>query len=384
MNGPFSEQRLLIYRENLSMSSRRSSVAALSGAAILALAATASVAQMRAPMGPMPQGQPGIPASGVKPVPGNQAVLDALKAMGMRPIHTLEPSEARLQPTFADGVKAVLMQQGKPTAPPPGVIATDITIRGAAGPLHAKLYKPAAPMAGRLPVIVYFHGGGWVIASSAVYDSSPRALVRETGAMVISVDYRLAPEAKFPAQHDDAVAAYRWVIASAASLGGDPTRLILAGESAGGNMAVATAIAARDGGLTAPKAVLAVYPVAGTDLNTPSYQENANAMPLNRAGIAWFVYHLTSSPADAMDPRLNLVAADLHGLPPVTIVAAQIDPLRSEGMMLADKLRTAGNKVTRREYPGTTHEFFGADAVIPEAAAAQRFAGAQMKMALGR
>lgn len=351
-------------------------------ALIAALAFAAPTTAQMAPMATMPQGQPGIPASGVKPVPANQAVLDALKAKGQRPVYTLEPVEARLEPTFADGVKAVLMQQGRPTTPPPGVTATDITVRGAAGPLHAKLYRPDAPRGGRLPVIVYFHGGGWVIASSEVYDASPRALVRETGAMVISVDYRLAPETKFPGQHDDAFAAYQWALANAASLGGDPTKIVLAGESAGGNLAIATAIAARDGGQPMPVAILSVYPVAGTDLNTPSYQENANAMPLSRAGIAWFVYHTTRSPADAMDPRLNLVAADLHGLPPVTIVAAQIDPLRSDGVMLADKLRAAGVKVTRREYPGTTHEFFGADAVIPEAMAAQKFAGEQLRMTL--
>lgn len=356
----------------------------VAAAAVLALATPAVCAQM----GAMPQGQPGIPASGVKPVAANQAVLDALKAKGAPPFHALEPTEARQGPTFADGVKAVLIQQGRPTVPPPGVVASDITIRGAAGPLHAKLYRPAATrierVAKRLPVIVYFHGGGWVLASSEVYDSSPRALVRETGAMVISVDYRLAPEAKFPAQHDDALAAYRWAQANAASIGGDPARMVLAGESAGGNLAVATAIAARDAGLPLPRAILSVYPIAGSDLNTPSYQENANAQPLNRAGMAWFLYHTTNGPTDAMDPRINLVAANLRGLPPVTIVAAQIDPLRSEGLMLADKLRAAGVRVTRREFPGTTHEFFGADAVIPEAAAAQRFAGEQLRLALAR
>ena len=358
------------------------SISRLALAATLALSAPVA-AQMG--MGAMPQGQPGIPASGVKPVPQNQAVLDALKAKGMRPLHALEPVEARREPTFADGVKAVLASQGKPTTPPPGVTASDITIRGAAGPLHAKLYRPAAPSRpGPMPVIVYFHGGGWVIASSEVYDASARALVRETGAAVVSVDYRLAPEAKFPAQHDDALAAYRFVAQNAASMGGDPTKLVLAGESAGGNLAVATAVAARDAGLPMPVAILSVYPIAGSDLNTPSYQENANAMPLNRATMAWFLHHTTRNPTDAMDPRINLVMANLRGLPPVTIVAAQIDPLRSEGAMLADRLRAAGVRVTRREFPGTTHEFFGADAVIPEALAAQKFAGEQLRMALRR
>ncbi len=330
-----------------------------------------------------PQGQPGIPFSGARPVASNQAVIDALMQLGLRPYHTLEPVEARLQPSFADGVKEVLRQQGKPSSPPPGVTAREISVRGAAGMLNARMYKPDGAT-GRLPVIVYFHGGGWVIADSMVYDASARALAREARAIVISVDYRRAPEAKFPAQHDDALAAYRFVTQNATSMGGDPRNVALAGESAGGGLAVATAIAARDAGLPRPKAILSVYPIAGTDLNTPSYRENANAMPLNRAAMAWFLHHTLRSPADAADPRVNLVAANLSGLPPVTIVQAQIDPLRSEGTALAERLRAAGVQVATREYPGVTHEFFGADALIPEARQAQAFAGQQLRAAFGR
>lgn len=332
--------------------------------------------------GGRPMGQPGIAYSGVKPTADNQSVLDAMMRLGAKPVHTLTPPEARLQPTFADGVKSVLADAGRPTAPPPGVTARDITVRGAAGNLHAKLYKPDG-VSGRLPVIVYFHGGGWVIADSNVYDGGARALAREGRAIVISVDYRLAPEAKFPAQHDDALAAYRWARTNAASLGGDPAKMALAGESAGGNLAIATAQALRDAGEALPAAIVSVYPVAGTDVNTPSYQENANAKPLNRAGILWFVHHTTKGPADVMDPRLNLVMSNLAGLPPVTIVAAQIDPLRSEGAMLADKLRAAGVNVERREFTGATHEFFGADAVIAQARAAQAFAGTRLRAAFG-
>ncbi len=365
--------------------SARIKIATLMGSALLALAAcqTAGGDGGGMDMAAMPQGQPGIPSSGVPAVADNQAVLDAVKALNMRPLHALEPTEARREPSFADGVKAVLQRQGRPTTPPPGVSARDINVRGGAGMIHAKLYKPAGA-GGRIPVIVYFHGGGWVIADSMVYDASARALARETGAMVISVDYRRAPEAKFPAQHDDALASYRWALANAASLGGDPAKVAIAGESAGGNLAIATAIGARDAGVPLPVAILSVYPIAGTDLNTPSYQENANAAPLNRAGMAWFLYHTTRTPADALDPRLNLVMANLSGLPPVTIVAAQIDPLRSEGQMLTDKLRAAGVQVERREYPGTTHEFFGGDAVIADAKAAQLFAGQRLKAAFGR
>ena len=332
--------------------------------------------------GPAPMGQPGIAFSGARPDADNQSVLDALPKLGIRPYHTLEPKAVRNQPTFSDGVQKVLLDAGRPTAPPPGVNVRDITIRGAAGPLPAKVYTPAG-VQGPLPVIVYFHGGGWVIANPMVYDASGRALAREAQAVVLSVEYRKAPEHKFPAQHDDALASYRWALANAASIGGDPRRVALAGESAGGGLAVATAMQARDQGLQRPVHVLSVYPIAGADLNTPSYQENANAGPLNRAAMAWFFHHTVRTPADLMDPRINLVGADLRGFPPVTIVQAQIDPLRSEGDMLAERLRAAGVDVAEREWAGATHEFFGADAVIADARSAQAFAGERLRAAFG-
>ena len=154
----------------------------------------------------------------------------------------------------------------------------DRTIQGAAGKIPARVYTPEGP--GPFPVIVYFHGGGWVIANKDVYDAGARGLAKAVNAVVVSVDYRLAPENKFPAQHDDALAAYRWVTLNAASIKGDPARLALAGESAGGNLAVATAVgAARDAKVTMPRAILSVYPIAQPDTTTASYVENAAAKP---------------------------------------------------------------------------------------------------------
>ena len=164
-------------------------------------------------------------------------------------------------------------------------------------------------------------------------------------------------------------------------MGGDPTRVAFAGESAGGNLSVATAMLARDAGLPMPRAVLSVFPIAGSDLNTPSYQDSANGPTLNRALMAWFFHYVARTPADLMDAR-NLVAANLQGLPPVTIVSAQIDPLRSEGEMLAEHLQSQGVPVERRVFDGTTHEFFGADALISGARDAQQWAGMRLHDAL--
>jgi acetyl esterase/lipase len=356
------------------------------GAATLALSARASPsaapdmhAGMSMPAGP--QGQPGVPFSGAQPVPENQAVLDALKQMGLRPYHTLSPQAARQQPSFTDGVMAAMQARGLPTAPPPGTTERDISIPGPAGNLVAKVVTPTGA-SGPLPVILYFHGGGWVLADRNVYAPSARGLARGARAIVVSVDYRRAPEAPFPAQHDDALASYRWLLSNAKSIGGDASRIAFAGESAGGNLAVATAMQARDAGLPQPRHILSVYPIAGSDLNTPSYQDSSNAMPLNRALMAWFFRYVGRQPADLMDPRINLVGANLGGLAPVTIVAAQIDPLRSEGEMLAQRLNAAGVAVERREWAGTTHEFFGAAPLIPAATEAQQWASERLRSAL--
>lgn len=312
-----------------------------------------------------------------------QKVLNAQAAFDPKAIEKTTPDEARQQPTVADAVKRVLADQGKdasPTVLVPGVTSKDITVAGAAGDLPATVYTPAGT--GPFPVVLYFHGGGWVIADRRVYDGGARGLARQANAIVVSVDYRLAPEHRFPAAHDDAVAAWRWLGSNAASLGGDPRRLALAGESAGGNLAVATAIAARDKGLATPRHVLAVYPVAQTTTDTASYLKYADAKPLNRPMMLWFVAHATDSAADLKDPRLDLVHADLHGLPPVTLINAEIDPLRDDGAQLEQALRAQGVPVERKLYDGVTHEFFGTAAVVQKAQDAQVYGGGRLKGSL--
>jgi len=232
-------------------------------------------------------------------------------------------------------------------------------------------------------VVVYYHGGGWVIANKDVYDGGARALSKLANAVVVSIDYRQGPEHKFPAAHDDAFATYQWALANAASIGGDPKRVAVAGESAGGGLAVATAIMARDKQVQMPVAVVSVYPIAGTDTTTASYVENANAKPLNRAMMSWFFENYLNGAQDRADPRVNLVAADLKGLPPTTIINAQIDPLRSDGEMLAEKLRSAGVSVEQKTYDGVSHEFFGMGKVVDEAMQAEQMAADPLKKGFG-
>ncbi|MCC4609781.1 alpha/beta hydrolase [Xanthomonas campestris] len=302
-------------------------------------------------------------------------------ALEPKAIEKLTPQEARQQPTIADAVNKVLQDQGKTTDPEvlvPGVKRTAHTLETPAGNLPALIYTPNGGT--QLPVIVYFHGGGWVIANAQVYDGGARGLAKGTGAIVVSVDYRQAPEHKFPAAWDDALAAYEWVLANAASIGGNPRLVALAGESAGGNLAIATAVAARDKGLQAPTHILAVYPVGQTgSLHTESYIENAIAKPLNKAMIEWFVGHLIRSDADKQDTRLDLVNANLRGLAPVTLINATIDPLRSDGAKLEDAFKEANVPVEREVYTGVTHEFFGCAAVVAKAKAAQEYAGKRLR-----
>lgn len=346
------------------VSSRR--LPLLFGAAVVLFAATAADAK---------------PMMGPPPAPDMKAVLDQLQTLGAKPVETLTPEAARAQPSPADAVKALMAKRGIPMAT--DVRTQDVTYPGAGGPLPARVYTPAGAMKDR-PLIVYYHGGGWVIADISTYDGGAAGIARQTGAVVVSCEYRHAPEHKFPAAHDDATACYTWATANAASWGATG-KVGLAGESAGGNLAIDTAIAARDRGLTTPSALLLVYPVAGSDMTTPSYVDSADAVPLSKGGMMWFVRYTFADPAQAKDPRIDVYkSANLKGLPPTVVINAAADPLRSDGTMLTAALKSAGVTVMHREFPGTTHEFFGMDAVVAAAKAAQVYAGTELKPLLAR
>jgi acetyl esterase/lipase len=328
-----------------------------------------------------PPPPPAMAMQPAKAAPDMQTVLDQLAALGGKPIETLTPAVARTQPSAADAAKQVMIKHGLAATPDATVTTRDIPY-GSDAQQFARVYKPAAlANAKNLPVIVYYHGGGWVIATVDTYDAAPRLLAKQLGAIVVSVEYRHAPEFKFPAQHDDAAAAYRWTLQNAASWGGDPRKIAVAGESAGGNLAVATAIYARDNRLTTPLHIVSVYPIANSSMTLPSRMDSANAKPLNGAMLKWFGHYYQTTPADAQDPRLNLVKANLRGLPPTTIINAQIDPLRSDGETLAAAMRKAGDRVEQRTFPGVTHEFFGMGMVVRGAQDANTLAIARLKAA---
>lgn len=353
---------------------RRFSKMTFSLAAIVLAAAQMTTAQT---MRPTPRPMNGAPMTNqpmngmtAKPDAQMQQVLDNLAALKPIPIETLTPGEARYQPAFVDALKQTIQKKTRnyPMPEPVGKVE-EITIPVTAGQIAGRIYTPSG--SGPFPVIVYYHGGGFVIASINAYDSSARALTNGASAIVVAVEYRKGPEAKFPAAHNDSFEAYQWVLANAATFGGDPKRVAVVGESAGGNLAANVAIMARDKNVQMPLAEVLVYPIANNDLNAPSVRENTSPkLTLNAPKLPWFYSFYLNTQAESNDPRISLVRANLRGLPPTTIINAQSDPLRSEGELLAQKMREAGVQVDQKTYPGTVHEFFGMAAVSDQAKAA--------------
>lgn len=332
-------------------------------------------AAAKAPMAVQPTGPAPAWATGIKPE--MQAVIETLGTMGGKPIETLTAQEARQQPTPADAVMKLMRDKNIPA---PAVTA-DTMSRMVMPGVKVRIYTPKGAT-GPLPVVVYYHGGGWVIANLDTYDGSVRGLVEKTGAIFVSVAYRQAPENKFPTAHNDSFAAYQWVLKNAASFNGDPKKIAVVGESAGGNLAASVSMMARDKKVMLPLHQVLVYPIAGYDMNTPSYQKNAEAKPLNKAMMGWFFDKYLRSAADGKSPMISLVNANLKGLPATTVITASLDPLMSDGSMLADKLKAAGVATKYQNFEGVTHEFFGMAAVVPQAAQAQDMAAAELKSAL--
>jgi acetyl esterase len=274
-------------------------------------------------------------------------VLDLVIKSGRPAYHTLSPKEARQ-----------LFRETRPASTPqPPAIGTVKDL--SAGEIPIRVYRPAGvPDSTRLPVLVYYHGGGWVIGDLDTHDTLCRQLTAGAGIGVIAVDYRLAPEHKFPAAADDAWAATTWIVAHAAELGVDASKLAVGGDSAGGNLAAVVALQARDAG--GPKIALQLlnYPVTDVGAETQSYRDLADGYMLTREGMRWFIAHYLGKPQDAEDWRASPIRAkSFEGVAPALIITAGYDPLRDEGDAYAQKLRAAGVSVDHVTFGGMIHGF---------------------------
>lgn len=270
--------------------------------------------------------------------------LAAVAALGLKPLKDISPAQARCR------AEAEARPAGKAVY---SVETIGIPVSG--GAIAARLYRPF--VAEELPVIVYYHGGGFVLGSLDTYDNVCRNLCADTGAIVVSVDYRLAPEHRFPVASDDALMAVRFLEAEAGRLGIDPARMLVAGDSAGGNLAAVTALRLRDEGGPSLAGQLLVYPAtdhfsAGRD----SYRAYAEGFGLTADDMVWFWDHYAPAPAQYLDPRASpLRAADLTRLPPALVASVEYDVLRDEGEVYADRLQAAGVPVERRRFAGLAH-----------------------------
>lgn len=292
---------------------------------------------------------------------------------GVRPAYELSPREARTQ-----------MEQMSRTRDKDRTevgTVTDRLIAGPAGDLPVRIYTPPGALEEPLPALMFFHGGGHVVGSLDTHDLVARNLCVGGGCVVISVDYRMGPEDPFPAAPEDCFAATCWVASNAESLGVDPSRIAVSGDSAGGNLAAVVALMARDAGGPGLCFQLLVYPVADYAFDTPSYSTWAEgAGILTAKGMTWFRDHYLSRREDRLDWRAApLRAEDLSGLPPALVITAECDVLHDEGVLYAEALARAGVRVEHRDYPGMMHGFFSFAPVIDDGAAAQEFAAARLR-----
>ncbi len=263
---------------------------------------------------------------------------------------TLTPQEARAR-IRAGAAAAAGPKRTQPTV-------TDLAVPGPTGTLSARFYEPSGMGLENRPLVVYFHGGGWTIGDLDTCDSICRFLALNTPATVLSVGYRLAPEHPFPAAVDDALAAFRWAAVDNARLGVDPNRIAVAGDSAGGNLAAAVSLLARDGDGPTPAMQVLIYPVTDAVGGQRSRDEFAEGFLLTKADMDWFEHHYLPRGSDQGDPRVSMLRAnDLSRLPPAYVATAGFDPLRDEGEAYAAQMQDAGVQVTLRRHPGLIHGF---------------------------
>ena len=305
--------------------------------------------------------------------PAAQRFLDGMAQAPARDMGVVTPAEMRAG-------YDMLAALGRPAAEPPST--EDTSIPGPAGDIPVRIYRPQA--GGVHPVVVFLHGGGFTIGSIASHDPLCQQIAAGVPAVVVSVDYRLAPEHKFPAAVEDCWAAVQWVADHAAELGGDPARVAAAGDSAGGNLAAVCAIRARDAGGPALAFQLLIYPTTDATGSFPSIQENGKGYFLTEETMRWFQDNYLSPDDDRRHPDASpYFVEDLNGLAPAFVVTAEYDPLRDEGEAYAQRLVEAGVPTKVKRYDGMIHAFFQLDAAIPAAADAITDSIEALRQALG-
>jgi acetyl esterase len=314
--------------------------------------------------------------------PLDPVIAQIIPLLPLRDPETMTPQSAR------DALRALAAARAA-IPPPPVMSANDTTVQGAAGPLAARVYRNTD---GNAPTVVFFHGGGWVAGDLETHDRQARLLAIETGAVVISVDYRRPPETRFPGAFEDAFAAVKDIVGRIAEFGGDAVHVGVAGDSAGGNLAAASAIACRDAGIRLA-AQLLVYPVtdvAGNyadreqNAHFPSRAENAEGYFLSRAVMQWFAGHYLADAGQGTDWRVSpLRAKNLAGLAPAIVCTAWFDPLRDEGRAYADALAAAGVPTKYYEGAGLIHGYFGLGEASETARHEAQRARADFKAQLG-
>jgi acetyl esterase len=308
--------------------------------------------------------------------PQAQALLRLIEDKGIPPTHTLTPQQARA--LYRE--RRVFTQ---PEPPPVGALR-ELEARGPAGPIALRSYRPlGSGAADMLPVLVYYHGGGWVIGDLDTHDTLCRQLANQSGCAVVAVDYRLAPEHRFPAAVDDAVAAARWVHRHADALHVDANRIAVGGDSAGGNLAAVVALAARDAGDLPLAFQLLIYPATDQRRGWPSHTSNGEGYLLTKASMDYYHAHYIGDPAQDADWRASPLLATSHaGLPPALVLTAGYDPLRDEGLQYAHALSAAGSRATLVNFERQVHGFILMGRVLDEANVAVQLCAAQLKQAL--
>jgi acetyl esterase len=287
--------------------------------------------------------------------PQAKFLLEQMEAAGAPPMSQLSPEEARLTTDFS-ALAGEPEEVGK---------IENRKIAGPGGEIPVRIYTPKGE--GPFPALVYYHGGGWVIGDLETVDVPCRLLTNLANCVVVSVDYRLAPEHKFPAAADDSYAAAKWAAENAASIGVDPNRIAVGGDSAGGNLAAVVALMARDKREISLAYQMMIYPVTNHSYATESYTENADGYLLTKDSMEWFWNHYLRNEEDGKNPYASpLQAKDLSGLPPALVLTGEFDPLRDEGEAYAERLKEAGVPVESKRYDGMIHGFFWMPGVLDQ------------------